>query len=477
MRKLLLATAGVLGATMGGYGVAQAQVSTIPTLMPGASQSTALAVAPAPGTVIVRFGGAMWFYASVIQDSGSKVTIPAGAANGLGPGTYKENPFSFSDFARFYPSVDGVAANGLQYGALIEIRHEQGAPAGGYQAFANTGSSASANDETRGGLYVRREYAYFGMPMYGTLRMGSTDGPSGLFETGTFENFNDGGWNGTLPNTMDQSSTPVWPFQVVGNYYTLTKAVYLSPSFSGFDFGAAYAPNTGNVNSFGGGFEQASGTTVLSDQGNNFANPGSDRLSSTSTGQVSRLTNEIDIGGRYRGSFGPVGLAVQLGYIGSSHVNASINNAATATRYNGLSLGDFGATVTVAGLTVGGHIIGGNGNNNGTLKPVGSVPEVAALIGASYTVGPLIVGASVFQTNDAGASGPPPIGTGVGQRRDRGVAAGGTYTLAPGVNLFLAYLYGDVKENGVNLLGDGEAATTHNQLRAEGLAIGTFIRW
>jgi len=43
--------------------------------------------------------------------------------------------------------------------------------------------------------------------------------------------------------------------------------------------------------------------------------------------------------------------------------------------------------------------------------------------------------------------------------------------------LFFSYLNGNIKENGVNLLGDGEAATTHNQVNMNGFGIGTFIRW
>ncbi len=485
MRKLLLATAGVLGATMGGFGVAQAQVTTIPTLLPGSSSggggsATASTMTTQPGTVIVRLGGQMYFYAAATYDSGHKVTVPATINNGLAGQSFKESAFGFYDYARLYPSVDGVAANGLQYGALIEIRHEKNAAAGSIAAPANSGTSASVNDQSRGYLYVRREYGYFGLPQYGTLRFGSTDGPSYLYETGTFENVGDGMWNGSLPNSFDSNVTPAWPFTGVGNYYTLTRAVYLSPSFAGFEFGAGYAPTASNVNDYGGGF-CATGTLTggtYSCNGNVYANPGSDLLSSGSTQATqSRITNLTDVDVRYRGTLGPVGLAVQLGWIGSTHVGADGTQGAGLNRYNGINVGDLGATATFGGVTIGGHFTGGAQNGAFGPKPVGAANTIAWLGGASYTFGPAIVGASFFQNNFAGNSAPPPVSTAIGQERDRGIAVGGTYTLTPGVSLFFSYLYGEKRENGYDLLYGIGGATTHNQVDSQGIAVGTNIRW
>jgi hypothetical protein len=477
---------------MGIMSGAQAQIVTLPSIMPGSGSGggatsggggtySASTLTAAPGTVIIRLGGQMYFYAAVTNDSGHKVTVPSTVTNGLGGQSFKESSFGFYDYARLYPSIDGVAANGLQYGALIEIRHEKDSAAGVTAGTANAGSSPSADEQSRGMLYVRREYAYFGLPQFGTIRLGSTDGPSYLFETGTFENVGDGMWNGSLPNSFDQNIEVTWPFTGVGNYYTLTRAVYLSPSFGGFEFGASYAPTASNANDYGGGF-CAQGTTAYACNNNIYANPGSDLLSSGSTAATqSRLTNLVDVVGRYRGAIGPVGVAVQVGWIGSSHVNADGTQGASLNRFNGINVGDFGATATLAGITVGGHFTGGAQNGSFSLKPVGAVNTIAYLGGISYAFGPALVGASFFQNNFAGSSGPPPIATSIGQERDRGIAVGGNYSIAPGVSVFFSYLYGDRKENGEDFLfGNGSVDPTgalHNVVTMQGFAVGTNIRW
>jgi len=477
MRKLLLASVAALGASVG---VAQAQVVTLPTLMPSTTP------APAPGTITVRLGAKLNFYAGVLSDSGDKAVAPTGGAGATGPatGTYKQANYEFGDYVRLYPSLDGVAANGLKYGVFAEIRHESGVGAGGGAL-----GSISGSDTRNGLLYFRREYGYVGTNQLGTVRFGATDPTSGLFETGTFENFNDGGWNGDIEDFFSSSAAPSWPFMVVGAYYTTTKVVYLSPQFYGVDFGFSYEPSTSNVTPLDGcsyaetippSVTPAGATTPLNVSSIGSFGASCARLSSSSrAADLARRRNTIDTAVRYRGTFGPVGIAATGGFIGSQHVNYD-GAPPIPVRYNGLEIGDFGTAVTIAGLTVGGHISFGRGNGaNAALEPVGAVPEFIWLAGASYTIGPVIVGASFFQTNVAGSSGPTSAGfaSSVGQLRERGVAAGGTFTVAPGVSLFLDYLYGDRKENGVNLLGDSESSATHNQTRAQLIGLGTQIRW
>lgn len=450
MRKLLLATVTALGATVS---LANAQTVTLPSLMPSTTPT------PAPGTVTVRLGAKLNFYAGYLADSGDKT-----------PG-YKQDNYEFGDYVRLYPSMDGVAANGLKYGVFAEIRAESGYGAGGGAL-----GSISGQDTKRGTLYWRREYGYVGTDKIGTLRFGATDPTSGLFETGTFENFNDGAWNGDIPDFFSSAAVPGWPFQVIGAWYTTTKVVYLSPQFAGFDFGFSYEPNTGNVSPLDGcAYATTAPATGVAGFGSSC-----DRLSSSSTAaDLGRRRNTIDTAVRYRGAFGPLGMALTGGFIGSQKVNWDGVGSAPV-RYNGLEIGDFGATATLAGLTVGGHIQFGNENGSGgPLLPVGSKPEFVWLAGLSYTVGPMIVGGSFFQNNTAGHSGEVSQGFSptVGQLRERGIAAGGTLTLAPGVSLFLDYLYGDRKESGYNLLGDSEPATAHNVTTGQLIGIGTQLRW
>jgi hypothetical protein len=73
------------------------------------------------------------------------------------------------------------------------------------------------------------------------------------------------------------------------------------------------------------------------------------------------------------------------------------------------------------------------------------VPSVGWLVGAQYTSGPLVVGASFFRFSTTGdlpggidaGSGATITSAGLttGQQVNNGAALGGTYTLVPGVNL------------------------------------------
>src|SRR5262249_426293 len=146
-------------------------------------------------------------------------------------------PYLFRESARLYPGFDGIAANGLKYGAALEIRQDQASPPGG-----GANGSISATSRSRGALYFRREFAYLGADHYGFLRYGSTDQPTSLFLTGTFENFDNSGWNGD-PFMFTTNSTPNWPFADQSALYTTSKVVYVSPKFLDLvDFGVSFEP-------------------------------------------------------------------------------------------------------------------------------------------------------------------------------------------------------------------------------------------
>jgi hypothetical protein len=484
MRKFLLASAPVLGLTAGLADTGFAQ---------GLDQTTAADAGQgqAPGTVTVRLNGRFRFYAGINNNSfesaqyifnpttGATAEVPRpGVAIPAGSSITRStvDNYGFSDYARLYPGFDGVAANGLKYGASLEIRQDNSAGAGG-----GTVGSISGQNRPRGALYLRREWGYIGTDTLGTLRLGSTDGPSGLLMTGSFENFNDGGWNGDVPFNFGTGNTEVtWPFADVGALYTTTKAVYLSPQFYGFDFGAAFEPSTANVNGDNGqvgcnGF--ALGSTTVT--GQSIAGQGCDFLSSTSTGDIARRRNTGDIAVRYRGSFGPVGLAAYVNYIGSGKVNDQ--SGLVHQEFNGLSVGVGGMTVSYAGFSVGGLVQGGAYNGQWNLQPKGEPDAFAWLVGTSYTFGPFIVGASYFDYFSAGAATNTPLNNGIGHRRELGVAAGGTYAVAPGFALFLSYLWGQRHESGFDFLTNSASPTNtpglHNTTNTQTIAIGTSFTW
>ncbi len=492
MRKLLLATVAALGASMGAAAVADAQTAS-----------------PEPGTVTVRLNGRFRFYAGVVSDrdannnAAGSTGVGAGTVNAQGQGTLtgtnKQASYIFGDYARLYPGFDGVAANGLKYGASLEIRQDQASGAGG-----GVYGSISQQDRARSGLYFRREWGYIGTDLLGTIRLGSTDQPSSLYITGTFENFNDGGFDGDAPGLAAGNTMLPFPFSDgQGNYYTTTKAIYLSPQLYGFDFGVSFEPNTGNVangdfcnnaTSLGNNFVNSAGSFTAATGANTqgVAGPGCDRLSSSpSNAESARRKNTVDALLRYRGTFGAFGIAATGAFIGGGHVldnsgAAFTNNPLAAggarANYDGLSVGDFGLAVTYGGLSVGGHYTYGRFNETmGTLVPKGLQNSQAGIVGASYTVGPLIFGASYLNIRSPGDVGNAYFGR---QRNEWGVAGGATYSLAPGLSLFASYLYSERQQGGYNFItGQGVTAANprgnpfSNKITGQVFAVGTGFSW
>ncbi|GAC1337442.1 MAG: hypothetical protein NVSMB18_02330 [Acetobacteraceae bacterium] len=518
MRKLLLATVAGLGA----WGaVATDATAQVPATYTG-GMSSPPAATPTPGTVVVRLNGRFRFYAFGSFDgqannnsAGSpNATSATGAvtgtatvnAAGAGPltGGNKLAKYGFAEYARLYPGFDGVAANGLKYGASLEIRQDQNSGAGG-----GTFGGISGQNRARAGLYFRREWGYLGTNEFGTIRFGSTDQPSSLYMTGNFENFNDGGLNGDVNGLVATPLQVTWPFADVGNYYTTNKIVYLSPQIFGFDAGVSYEPSTANVSAatgcgagtpIGANFVNSLGTnnTASGASTTGAAGLGCDRLSSSPfNAESARRRNTVDALLRYRGSFGPVGIALTGGYIGGGHVmdnstgvafNSNPLLGAVRQNYDGLSVGDFGAAVTVAGFSFGGKYMFGRYNGQiGTLVPRGLTDGESAVVGASYTIGPVIVGAHALYNKSAGDTANAAAGR---IRFERGLAAGATYSLAPGVSIFLAYDYQQRKQSGFNFItGQGVVAPTatsagspngnafNNKVTSNIISLGTAFSW
>ena len=145
--------------------------------------------------------GRLRFYGAVVSQknadnnaSGTATgTVNPITGQGTATGTNKQANYTFGSYMRLYPGFDGLSANGLKYGASVEIRQDNTSGAGGGQF-----GSISNSNRARGELYVRRSWGYLGTDQLGTIRLGSTDQPSSLYMTGSFENFNDGGVNGDV---------------------------------------------------------------------------------------------------------------------------------------------------------------------------------------------------------------------------------------------------------------------------------------
>jgi hypothetical protein len=448
----------VFAAALAGAVSAPALAQSPPTVRPGvpswngAPFSGVPSYTNEPGTVQAYFRGRLTFDASLVGDSGDNV------------GGNKNRNYVFREYARLYPSFEGTTANGLRYGAYLEIRQNAG------------GATASGNTSTAT-LIFRRETGYVSGG-WGTLRFGGTDGVLSLFQTGSFENFGDN-WNDHVVNIVDTAAAPAWPFPNASGNYGNSKVVYLSPNFSGFDFGVSFEPSTSGTGEGNTAAAGAGGIRVSSVSGTSFT---------AGLGSLQKNKDTLEFAGRYRGSFGPIGVIGSAGMVVAGNVK---NGGLTGLTANGSPQYGFkdvwavntGLVFTYGGLAVGGDLYTGAVNPNGSRNtfPVkqGSANALAFLVGTSYAVGPVIVGASVLNTDRAGnyAQDLPGAANGsVGRMHEVAAAIGGTYGWAPGAALSLTYLYGERHQRGVNLFTTTAGAAGNNS-HANALVLFNNFVW
>ena len=480
MRKVLRASA----ATVGLVGTAVAQTPPAPTEMLGipSQPSTYLGgnnslnsdggalpagpTTPTPGTMTIHLNGRVWGYVGVQGGSSSSV------------GGNKVNPEQFIGYFRLYPGVDALATNGLRYGAIVEIRQNfigqsyglnitttSSAPnngAGGNNASSPSGSSSAST------LYVRREAVYLGSDQVGILRVGQDDGPFSQFDNGvtTFQ-FGTGAWNGDAPDNFIGSGIVVFPFwSGIGAEYAVSKATYFTPRWAGFDFAASFAPNNTSNNASACGVAGAGCAAVST-------------ATTSAFGGENRPTNWYEVMGRYQGNFGGLGVYGILGYSGSGHVHVwgstpgGLGVGSTTTAYNGFSVGDGGLALTYGGFTIGGNVLWGAFNGQVQLKPQGGANAVAWVGGAQYAVGPLTIAASYINYQSQGAAAM----INKSQSYNDELAAGITYSIAPGLNAYAEYLYGQTHQGGVSQISGSTGTSANNDWHGQSFVLGTRVQW
>ncbi len=483
MRKLLLASAAVIGGIASGQAIAQTAPPPAPGPLPPtwtegpqptapsgiATANTNLNAqgfytkgplpAPTPGSIVVRFNGRVVFYGFAENETSDRV------------GGRKAQPYGTLGYLRMYQGVDGMTSSGLRYGAAAEIRvtdsFSNASTTSGGSSAATIGVSNTA--VPAGGaftyvpgkqLYVRRAFVYLGGE-WGAIHFGQDDGPLSLLDAGvtTFQTYNDGGWNDDL-NSIGNVDTPVWPFPSgIGNEYTTSKVVYLSPQIAGFDFAASFEPDDNPL-----------GDTIGS------ASAFSPQLSTgLLPGEIARRRNTYEVGARYQGAFGPAGLYVWGGYMGSGVVTPGAGATAPVSHYDGLGAYNGGIALNFGGLRVGGSVIGGRMNDQIALKVTGAHNMFAYIGGVQYTLGPLTVGASYLNVKSPGAlnaaGGPLPS-----DRREGGLNVGGTYVVAPGLLFWLSATYGQRYQGGFNF-STGALGPDANNVKFESIAFGPMVRW
>ena len=488
MRKLLLASAAIFGAT-GGLAFAQAP-SQGQLIAPwaagpaannnnngwGTARPGADAV-PTPGTVVIRLNGRVHTEISADFTSGDK----AGTING--GGSFKTNPIGISSYMRLYPGVDGLATNGLRYGASIELRQNFPGP---NNATAFTAASSPSSYSSGQTVLVRRNFVYVGSDKLGIVRIGQADGVIGLFDNGSYSsqtwdagigNFNGGGSQTHAPGAG--VAIPFAWLSQAGNEYDNAKIVYLSPQFFGFDFGVQYAPSQGNS------YSNSTGSTALQATVCNAANPGCTSL--TTGNDPTRWLNQVAVGVRYQGTLGPVNVGAFAVYetAGKEAINGGgiaaggpgYTAGATSTallRYDNLNFVNAAVKVEVpsVGLTWAFDYIGGALNGQLAMRPTGGVAENAFLTGLVYRNGPWVFGAEVGIVESQGQANL----TKISQRKETEFAFGGTYNAAPGLAFAVEFMHTERHQGQFDFV-TGSTTTGTRDVKGNGVTFATIVTW
>ena len=464
MRKILLATAAIIGASVGTMGLASAQVETLQGTVATPSSGGSYAYGdnnymggtmakgpvanPTPGTMVIRLG--------VRLDVG----VAASWSSIDNTGFTKLNPYQIMEYMRIYPGMDAMAANGLRYGAAVELRQN-------YAAAKGAGTSPWLSTQT---VFVRRAFAYVAADNFGIIRLGEFDGLQGTFDeggatTGVFLSPSGTIVGGNLQanNVGNAWMAPYFGAQS-GAEYGAAKIVYLTPSFFGFDFGAEFAPSQYNGYGIGSGANAEGGGGCASGAlgGSNCPN------ASAVAGGAPEYTNFWSIGARYQHTWGPVAILGYATYVGSGVVH----NSTGLTPYNGLDFFQLGTNVTFAGLSVFGNLLHGTVNGDYGVNAVGAVKSTGFGAGAKYAFGPYTIGGVYSQLDDQGDPGL----TGVSQRHAWVFAAAATYTPAPGLTFYLDYNYGQ-QHQGHYDFATGAHDAAYNDIKAQGVMFGTVVKW
>jgi predicted porin len=387
MRKILLGTTGVVGAALIGMGAAQAQQA--PT---------------------VRVGGYLQTTISIIDDDLDDARGSPTGVNAVGRASRSST--DFRNEVEIHVFVTGKAANGLSYGAVVEIQNDNVG-----------GGSGSALD-------LDEAYMFVSSPTLGTIRFGEEDSAASIMQVRapSITGFGaDGAWDVGILGTANGTGGNPSILTGINDGSDATKIIYLSPQFFGFDFGLSYAPNQGEGDRafFGRAVDTlgAGGTAIAP---------------SVTQRDKTLLENEIAAALRYRGSFGGVGLAAGFGYMQADAPSVSgttgipLAGGAVAQDVEAYT---FGLNLSAFGLTVGGEYTWGKYSGPSVGRAAlaqGRDDSDHFLLGATYVIGAFSLGAYFGEgSQDNGGT--------FADREQTGWGLGAAYTVAPGLEVFANY--------------------------------------
>jgi predicted porin len=386
MRKILLGTTGVVGAALIGMGVAQAQQA--PTVRVGGYLQTTFA----------------WVDDDIDSANGAPTGVNAAGRVG-------RSEADFRNEVEIHLFVTGKAANGLVYGATVEIQNDNVG-----------GGSGSALD-------LDEAYVFLGTPTLGQIRFGEEDSAASILQVRapSITGFGaDGAWDVGILGTANGTGGNPSLLTGINDGNDSTKIIYISPQFFGFDFGLSYAPNAGEGDrAF---FGRAVDTLGAGGAAIPIANTQRD-----GTG----IENEIAAALRYRGTFGGVGIAAGFGMMfadapGVTAAGAPIPSAAQGQDIEAYTVG---LSIAAFGLTVGGEYTWGQYSGPSVGRAAlasGRDDSDHFLLGATYVMGAFSVGAYYGVANqDNGGT--------ISDREQTGWGLGVAYTVAPGLEVFANY--------------------------------------
>ena len=343
---------------------------------------------PTTSGTVVRLGGFFDFSMGNVSDDADKATARNTAGGITKTNARQRNDFRTESEINLY--VDGVAANGMRYGALFELQMDA------MSSTAGTGTGVDYDE-----LYG------FVKGSWGELRFGQEDSAASLLQI-------------RRPATLWMGDSDAWDEFVASSGYIVagvgdgndaTKIIYLSPQFMGFDAGISYAPNR-------------------------FEGEQSNIPTSTTNYQRDRtgLENEISAALRYRGTFGDVGVGASFVAQFADAASQSATGITLAAEGQNITTYAAGLLLRAYGFAVGGDYTWGNYRTtpaNGTINPGTDGSDQWAL-GITYTIGAFSVGGNYSQgSQDNGGT--------VADRTQTYMGLGVAYVLAPGMTLFANY--------------------------------------
>lgn len=340
-------------------------------LCSAAALGVALSAAPAAAQIDVTVGGHSKNYLGwADQDDDSTV---AGDARS----------FDMLRESELHINAEGTADNGLVYGFHAEMEVDGG----------------------DGGGTMEESYLYLSTNM-GRVNLGSEDGANYLLQVAAPSadsnidgirqyiqpvNYTDISEGGAGEGYWTTVAAGGWDYDNDATGFD-EKITYLSPVWNGFQFGASYTPDVGNVNS-------ASGLTgfALDDDTDD------------------EMEEAWEAAARYEGVFNNVGFAIGAGY---THVEVEEMSVPAVT--DDFTEWNIGADLDIGAFGVGAVY---TENNNGT--EAGDKDETWVL-GVDYTTGPFQFGASYYTRDDE-------AGLATGEYETDRYTGGVIYTAAPGL--------------------------------------------